>query len=215
MKKQILPILGLTTLLVAPVALADETEISPKPTAAEAISKSDIMFRADETEVDPDNPEVVDPTDPETPGIVKPDDSDGTSGNGNSSFNITWVSNFRFYDLNEKNERVGVKLNANGMNVWSKGTKLSLEKEDKEVKTYEDIPDAQFEFTITDNNDYHHTFLMNAYYNSYLSRANYLMNFSKLDESEVLINKAIEIKPNAPDAKQLLQKVNQLRTLSK
>ena len=140
MKKQILPILGLTTLLVAPVALADETEISPKPTAAEAISKSDIMFRADETEVDPDNPEVVDPTDPETPGIVKPDDSDGTSGNGNSSFNITWVSNFRFYDLNEKNERVGVKLNANGMNVWSKGTKLSLEKEDKEVKTYEDIP---------------------------------------------------------------------------
>ena len=82
-------------------------------------------------------------------------------------------------------------------------------------KNLTDIGGGSYSVTITDNNDYHHTFLMNAYYNSYLSRANYLMNFSKLDESEVLINKAIEIKPNAPDAKQLLQKVNQLRTLSK
>lgn len=83
------------------------------------------------------------------------------------------------------------------------------------AKTYEEIPETQFDFTVTDIDDYHHTFLMNAYYNSYLSRANYLMNYSKLNEAEALINKAIEIKPNAPDAKQLLQKVSQLRSLSK
>lgn len=106
----------------------------------------------------------------------------------------------------EKNERFGKDYTRIPQGLLIKYSKS---------KTYEDIPDTQFDFTITDNNDYHHTFLMNAYYNSYLSRANYLMNFSKLDESEVLINKAIEIKPNAPDAKQLLQKVNQLRTLSK
>ena len=46
---------------------------------------------------------------------------------------------------------------------------------------------------------------MNAYFSTYLSRANYLMNFAKFDEAEKLINKAMEIKPNSPDAKQLMQ----------
>ena len=75
--------------------------------------------------------------------------------------------------------------------------------------------DPEFEYTITDITDYHHTFIMNSYYNAYLSRANYLMNNSKSEQAERLIKKAIEIKPNAPDAKQLLQKNNQLKTLQK
>ncbi len=49
---------------------------------------------------------------------------------------------------------------------------------------------------------------MTAYYNSYLNRANYLMNYEKYDEAEKLINKALEIRPNAPDANQLLNKLN-------
>jgi len=80
---------------------------------------------------------------------------------------------------------------------------------------YDNYTDPEFEYTITDITDYHHTFIMNSYYNAYLSRANYLMNNSKSEQAERLIKKAIEIKPNAPDAKQLLQKNNQLKTLQK
>jgi len=82
-------------------------------------------------------------------------------------------------------------------------------------KSYVDYQDPEFEFIITDKNDYHHNFIMNAYYNGFLSRANYLMNFSKFEEAERLINRAIEIRPNTPDAKQLLMKLNQLRSLPK
>ncbi|MEO8666539.1 MAG: DUF2723 domain-containing protein [Ignavibacteria bacterium] len=82
-------------------------------------------------------------------------------------------------------------------------------------KNYVEYTDPEFEYTITDRTDYHHNFIMNAYFNAYLSRANYLMNYSKYDEGEKLINKALEIKPNSPDAKQLLQKLNQLRSLQK
>ncbi|MBK8550936.1 MAG: tetratricopeptide repeat protein [Ignavibacteria bacterium] len=54
---------------------------------------------------------------------------------------------------------------------------------------------------------------MNAYYNAYLNRANYLMNHTKFDEAEKLLNKAVEVKPNSPDAKQMLGKIKQLRTI--
>ncbi|MDZ4710759.1 MAG: DUF2723 domain-containing protein [bacterium] len=81
-------------------------------------------------------------------------------------------------------------------------------------KNYIENKMPDFKYTITDRNDYHHNFIMTAYYNAFLSRANYLMNFVKLDEAEALINKAIEIRPNAPDARQLLNKVKQLKTLS-
>jgi hypothetical protein len=82
-------------------------------------------------------------------------------------------------------------------------------------KNFNEYKDPEMEFTITDNSDYHHSFLMNAYFSTYLSRANYLMNFAKFDEAEKLINKAMEIKPNSPDAKQLMQKISQLRALPK
>jgi len=82
-------------------------------------------------------------------------------------------------------------------------------------KNYDEYKDPEFEFVITDKTDYHHNFIMNAYYNGYLSRANYLMNFAKFEEAEKLINKAIEIRPNTPDAKQLLMKLNQLKSLPK
>ncbi|HMS65592.1 MAG TPA: DUF2723 domain-containing protein [Ignavibacteria bacterium] len=80
-------------------------------------------------------------------------------------------------------------------------------------KNYVEFNYPDYKYTITDRTDYHHTFLMNAYFNSYLSRANYLMNYSKFDDAESLINKASQIKPNSPDVKQLLQKINQLKAL--
>lgn len=82
-------------------------------------------------------------------------------------------------------------------------------------RDYVDYTDPDFEYVVTNRDDYHHSFIMNAYFNSYLSRANYLMNFSKFDDAEKNINKALEIKPNSPDALKLKQKVNQLRSIPK
>jgi len=79
-------------------------------------------------------------------------------------------------------------------------------------KGYVEFIEPEFTYTITANEGYHYNFIMTAYYNAFLSRANYLMNYSKYDEAEKLIKRAMEVKPNAPDAKQLMNKLNQLRT---
>lgn len=81
-------------------------------------------------------------------------------------------------------------------------------------KEFDNFENPEFKFTITDKTDYHHSFIMNSYFNSYLNRANYLMNHSRFEDAEKLIAKAVEIKPNAPEAAQLLQKVNQLKSLN-
>ncbi|MEO8210424.1 MAG: DUF2723 domain-containing protein, partial [bacterium] len=104
----------------------------------------------------------------------------------------------------DKNEKFG----KNYMRV-PEGLLIKYDKE----KSYVDYKDPEFEYMITAETDYHHSFIMNAYYNSYLTRANYLMNYQKYDEAEKLIMKAIEIKPNSAEAKQLLNKLNQLRTV--
>lgn len=80
-------------------------------------------------------------------------------------------------------------------------------------KTYTDYKFPEYKFTISDNQDYHHTFIMNAYYNAFLTRANYDMNFAKFDEAEMLIKKADEVKPGSQESKQLMLKLNQLRAL--
>ena len=82
-------------------------------------------------------------------------------------------------------------------------------------KSFDNYTTPEFEYKVTDRNDYHHTFIMNAYYNGYLNRANYLMNNSKFDEAEILIQKAAEVKPTAPEAKKLLSKLSQLKDLQK
>jgi len=79
-------------------------------------------------------------------------------------------------------------------------------------KGYVEYTEPEMKYTITANEGYHYNFIMTAYYNAFLSRANYLMNYSKYDEAEKFIKRAMEVKPNAPDAKQLMNKLNQLRT---
>jgi len=82
----------------------------------------------------------------------------------------------------------------------------------KDMK-YDNYVQPEFKYELARDDGYHQTFIMNAYYNAYLSRANYLMNFSKLDEAEFLITKAIEVNPKGPESKQLLNKIRQLRAL--
>lgn len=102
----------------------------------------------------------------------------------------------------DKNEKFGKDYNR-----IPEGLLIKYSKE----KGFNDLTDPELEFTITSETDYHHNFIMTAYYNSFLTRANYLMNFQKFDEAEKFINKAIEVKPGSQDARQLLNKLNQLR----
>jgi hypothetical protein len=78
-------------------------------------------------------------------------------------------------------------------------------------KGYVEYKEPDFKYTFTDRKDYHHNFIVTAYYSAYLSRANYLMNYAKFDEAEELLKRAIEVNPNAPEAKQLISKISQLK----
>ncbi len=73
------------------------------------------------------------------------------------------------------------------------------------------MPDYKFE--ITSDPQYHTSFIMNAYYNAYINRANYLMNFAKYDEADALLNIAANVVPKAPEVLQLRNKIKQLRTV--
>lgn len=78
-------------------------------------------------------------------------------------------------------------------------------------KGFDNYTEPDFQFQVSNRDDYHHNFIMNAYFSAYLSRANYLMNFSKFQEAENLINKALILKPNNPDAMRLLNKLKELQ----
>ena len=127
MKKELLVITMLGSLLIAPTVLATEE----KPVAK---SESTVTFSPD------DNTGIIDPTDPDGGGEIIDGESDGNAGDGSPSFNIVWVSNFRFYDKDTDGKAIPIPLNANGMNLWSKGTKLTYEKETGNKVAHEDIP---------------------------------------------------------------------------
>ena len=80
---------------------------------------------------------------------------------------------------------------------------------------YDNYVTPEFTYQITQETDYYHTFLMNAYYNAYMSRANYLMNFAKFDEAEILINKAAEVNPRGSEVLLLRNKIKQLKSIPK
>jgi len=80
----------------------------------------------------------------------------------------------------------------------------------------------EYSFQITHATDYHRKFIMEQYYLSYMNRANYLMNYSKLDEAENYINKGLPL--ISPDSKNddrkkmadnLLKKLRELRELQR
>lgn len=85
----------------------------------------------------------------------------------------------------------------------------------KNYESYDEFNEPDFNFTVTNEKDYYHNFIMNAYYNYYLQRANLLMNKSKFDNAESLLRKALEINPNDRSVNQLLAKINQLKDIQK
>jgi len=83
------------------------------------------------------------------------------------------------------------------------------------IMEYDNYVMPEFKYTVTTQDDYYHVFLMNAYYSAYMSRANYLMNFYKLDEADALINKAAEVNPKGPEINLMRNKIKQLRSVPK
>ncbi|MBS1517693.1 MAG: DUF2723 domain-containing protein [Bacteroidetes bacterium] len=104
----------------------------------------------------------------------------------------------------ENSERFGA-----GYNKVPQGLLIKYTKD----KNYLDLREPDMKFTVTERPEYHYSFLMNAYFSSYLNKANYYMNHSEFDKAEALIQKALEIKPQHRDAVQLLTKLKQLREL--
>jgi predicted RNA polymerase sigma factor len=56
---------------------------------------------------------------------------------------------------------------------------------------------------------------MKSYYDAYIYRANYLMNFSKFEMAEELLKKAIDINSQKQEAKNLLKKISELKAIQK
>ncbi len=75
--------------------------------------------------------------------------------------------------------------------------------------------DPDFKFEIIKSDDYYYAFIMKAYYDAYLYRANYLMNFSRFTKAEELLKKAVEIDTQRPDARNLLKKIAELKANQK
>lgn len=65
----------------------------------------------------------------------------------------------------------------------------------------------EFQFETNDKDDYHHSSVMTAYFNAFITRAQYLMKHSKSDEARRLVNEALKVDPNSMQAMQLLQSI--------
>lgn len=86
--------LGLISLCALSLGVPTASAADPK-----ANNKADVKFIEDDGAIDPEKPEVTDPTDPGTePQIVDPG-GEGGGGNGTRSFNINWISDFKFGEI--------------------------------------------------------------------------------------------------------------------
>ena len=86
--------LGLVSLCALTLGAPSVFAVDP-----EADTKADVKFVEDTEAMDPEKPEVTDPTNPDgTPGNVLPG-GEGSGGNGKKSFNINWVSHFKFGEI--------------------------------------------------------------------------------------------------------------------
>ena len=76
-------------------------------------------------------------------------------------------------------------------------------------------PEPDLQYTITDNKDYYHKFIMNTYYTHYIQRTNFLINKSEFDEAEKLLDKASLFSTRDATINSLRNKIKQLKSLPK
>jgi hypothetical protein len=70
--------------------------------------------------------------------------------------------------------------------------------------------DLKYDLTVSD--DYFKNYVMDTYYKAHMKDAKYLLENSSYEEAAVSTNKALAIKPDSKEAKQLLQKAEQLKS---
>ena len=73
----------------------------------------------------------------------------------------------------------------------------------------------ELKYELTKSSDYFKNYVMDIYYKANINEAKYMIDNSVSDSTDIYINKALEIKPDSKEARQLLQKSEQLRTKSK
>lgn len=168
MKKLSLLSLGLMSFSAVVLGAAPVFAAEGDPIVAK--SEGTVLFDVDtETEppttpptVDPESPDPGGTIDPGTPGEKptpeKPEGKPGTGTDGtkpgagaNQSFNITYVSNFRFNAKKADGTAwEPIKLDSNGMTLFAYGTDLVLDRENHpdEQLNYEKIPNL---VEVTDN----------------------------------------------------------------
>lgn len=142
MKKTMLGTLGVLSLCALTLHALPAFASEAQPVAQ---SEATVLFAPDE-EKGPN--EVTPPGEGGEGGEVDPGGSDGNTGDGNKSFNIDWVSNFRFNKTNPDGSYEPITLNGNGMELWAKGTKLTLKNAEGVSSTYNNVPNF---VQITDN----------------------------------------------------------------
>ncbi len=72
--------------------------------------------------------------------------------------------------------------------------------------------EPEITYTVTDKDTYHHSFIMNMYYNALMNRGGYLMREGKLSEAESYLNRALTEFPNRPEGRQLMNTLQQMKT---
>jgi hypothetical protein len=72
----------------------------------------------------------------------------------------------------------------------------------------------ELKYELTKSGDYFKNYVMDIYYKANMNEAKYLIDNSGFDSTLIFINKALEIKPDSKEARQLLQKTEQLRSKS-
>ena len=84
--------------------------------------------------------------------------------------------------------------------------KLSSAKDTSSYKKTE----LKYDLTVSD--DYFKNYVMDTYFKAHMNEAKYLLENSDYNETVISINKALAIKPDSKEAKQLLQKAEQLKS---
>ena len=103
--------IALSALLLGAVSVSSITVLASVENP-EAATTGKVKFKVDDSQ----EPEVVDPTDPEGKNEVDPE-GEGSTGDGNKSFNINWISHFKFGE---------VSISGKTMKIYAEPTKLNF-----------------------------------------------------------------------------------------
>ena len=91
------------------------------------------------------------------------------------------------------------------------GVLLRLSKE----KVQPDNNSSELKYELSKSDDFFKNYVTDIYYKANMNMAKYKVDNSDFDSAVFFINKALEIKPDSKEARQLLQKTEQLRSKSK